>query len=216
MVKQERARRTYEAILDAAAEEFVSLGYARTTLGGVIAHTGLTKGALYGHFSSKEDLAHTLVQHGATVWAGLLTEIECAGLAPLKALRILTVSLAGRLWADVRVRAAFRLASELPGDVLQGGPLLTEVWDFLVAHTRRAQANGEILLRCSPESVAQLLLSLVLGFQHLPVPQRDLPAKGRIEELWIIVATALRAAEPTAPPEPALPADTAQAAGKPS
>ncbi len=79
MVKQERARRTYEAILDAAAEEFVSLGYARTTLGGVIAHTDLTKGALYGHFSSKEDLARTLVRHGAAVWARLLADIESRG-----------------------------------------------------------------------------------------------------------------------------------------
>ncbi|MEU2717336.1 TetR/AcrR family transcriptional regulator [Streptomyces sp. NPDC007205] len=192
MVKQERARRTYEAILDAAAEEFVSLGYTRTTLGGVVARTGLTKGALYGHFSSKEELARTLVRHGAAVWAGLLADIESARLAPLRALRTSTVSLAGRLWSDLRVRAAFRLASEMPGDTLESGPLLTEVWDFLVGNAKQAQADGEIRMRCSPESVAQLLLSLVLGFQHLPVPRGDLPAKDRVEELWVIVATALR------------------------
>ncbi|GGW69703.1 TetR family transcriptional regulator [Streptomyces lucensis JCM 4490] len=200
MVKQERARRTYEVILDAAAREFVSLGYARTTLGGVIAHTELSKGALYGHFSSKEDLARTLVRHGATIWGAALADIESARLAPLNALRVLTVSLAGRLWADVRVRAAFRLAAELPGEALDGGPLLTDVWDFLVDSTRRAQAAGEIRTHCSPESVAQLLLSLVVGVQHLPDPQRDAPVKDRIEELWIIIAAALRSPGPAPAP----------------
>ncbi|GHD93269.1 TetR/AcrR family transcriptional regulator [Streptomyces naganishii] len=202
MVKQERARRTYEAILDAAAEEFVSLGYARTTLGGVIAHTDLTKGALYGHFSSKEDLARTLVRHGAAVWARLLADIESSRPAPLTALRTLTVSLALEVWADVRVRAAFRLASEMPGDSPAGGPLLSEVWCFLVHHTRRAQEAGEIRMRCSAEAVAQILLSLVLGFQHVPRAQREVPVKDRIEELWVVVATALRSPGPSTGPSP--------------
>ncbi|MEV6113644.1 TetR/AcrR family transcriptional regulator [Streptomyces sp. NPDC052109] len=201
MATQDRARRTYEVILDAAAEEFVSLGYTRATLNGVIAHTGLTKGALYGHFSSKEDLARTLIRYGGTVWTRLLAETRASRLAPLAALRSVTVALTCAIWADVRVRAAFRLASEIPE--VQDGMLLADTWAFLVHHAERARVAGQIRAAHTPESVAQLLLSMVFGFQHLPTAQREQPVRERVESLWRIVSPALRPAGDRAEPSAA-------------
>jgi AcrR family transcriptional regulator len=52
---------TRRRILDAALELFVERGYAGTTIRHIADHLGMTKGALYYHFSSKEDLLHTLM-----------------------------------------------------------------------------------------------------------------------------------------------------------
>ena len=61
MTQQERARRTRERVLTAAAEVFASQGYSRATLSSVADRIGMTKGALYGHFSSKRSLAGALI-----------------------------------------------------------------------------------------------------------------------------------------------------------
>jgi TetR/AcrR family transcriptional regulator, transcriptional repressor for nem operon len=46
-----------EKVLDAALSVIRSKGYAATTVDDLCAHAGVTKGAFFHHFSSKEDLA---------------------------------------------------------------------------------------------------------------------------------------------------------------
>ncbi len=48
---------TRQLILDAAGEDFASNGYSGTGLGSIVAKSGLTKGALFHHFSDKRALA---------------------------------------------------------------------------------------------------------------------------------------------------------------
>ncbi|MFX3632375.1 MAG: TetR/AcrR family transcriptional regulator [Candidatus Pristimantibacillus sp.] len=47
---------TYQLLLEAGMKCFSEKGYAATTLGDIVARTGHTKGAFYGHFTSKEQL----------------------------------------------------------------------------------------------------------------------------------------------------------------
>ena len=48
--------RTREKLLDAAADLFQARGVAAVSLDEVAAHAGVTKGAIYGNFTSKDDL----------------------------------------------------------------------------------------------------------------------------------------------------------------
>ena len=64
MPQQRRAQLTRRAILAAAAEEFDSTGYAGTTLNAVLRRSGITKGAFYFHFPSKEAVAEALAAAG--------------------------------------------------------------------------------------------------------------------------------------------------------
>lgn len=57
MARQERAIRTRQAILVAAAEVFDEVGYEAATISEILKRAGMTKGALYFHFTSKEELA---------------------------------------------------------------------------------------------------------------------------------------------------------------
>ncbi|MFC8535826.1 TetR family transcriptional regulator [Streptomyces sp. NPDC057249] len=106
MAKQERSRRTYEQFLDAAAEEFARYGYSDANLQRVVDRTSLTKGALYGHFARKADLAEALSSH----LAALLDELSARGGGwGLAELRSLTVEFAREVEADPRVNAGLRL-----------------------------------------------------------------------------------------------------------
>ncbi len=60
MKRAEQRRRTREALLEAAAEEFVTRGYAQATLQGAADRLGLTRGTVLFHFSSKDALRDAL------------------------------------------------------------------------------------------------------------------------------------------------------------
>ncbi|MER7497575.1 ScbR family autoregulator-binding transcription factor [Streptomyces pharetrae] len=61
MAQQERAIRTRQKIVKAAAELFDEVGYEAATISEVLKKCGVTKGALYFHFSSKEELAQEVL-----------------------------------------------------------------------------------------------------------------------------------------------------------
>ncbi|MFE6103575.1 ScbR family autoregulator-binding transcription factor [Streptomyces laurentii] len=61
MAQQERAIRTRQKILVAAAELFDEVGYEAATITEVLKRSGVTKGALYFHFTSKDELAQAVL-----------------------------------------------------------------------------------------------------------------------------------------------------------
>lgn len=54
MMRNKYPEQTVARILDAAAQLFLRKGYEKTTLQDIISATGLSKGAVYHHFASKE------------------------------------------------------------------------------------------------------------------------------------------------------------------
>ncbi|HTP07790.1 MAG TPA: TetR family transcriptional regulator, partial [Anaerolineae bacterium] len=53
---QQRAEETRSHILDAAGELFAEHGYAATSVADICAWAGVTKGAFYHHFKSKQSV----------------------------------------------------------------------------------------------------------------------------------------------------------------
>ena len=60
--RSERKAATRARLLDAAARVYARQGFAGATLDEVAAEAGFTKGAVYGHFGSKENLLMALLQ----------------------------------------------------------------------------------------------------------------------------------------------------------
>ncbi|MFJ1751587.1 TetR family transcriptional regulator [Kitasatospora sp. NPDC088134] len=200
-MKQQRALRTYEQTLDAAAAEFIRSGYARTTLAAVVGRTGMTKGALYGHFSSKEALAAALLALGTAACADVLERAAAGAGSPTEALRLGVVGLLRQLGSDVRLRAALRLAVE-PAAALDGADRLVGlVGDFVLRQARAARAAGELPAACSPTAAAHFLLALVVGYERL-LDTAGLGLDSRaLQDSWLILEHFVRTGRRDPPPD---------------
>jgi AcrR family transcriptional regulator len=66
-VRQARSEATRRKIIDAAVQLFNDVGYSNAGLGDIVEHAGMTKGALYHHFSSKEALAVAIIDEGSDI-----------------------------------------------------------------------------------------------------------------------------------------------------
>jgi AcrR family transcriptional regulator len=165
MAKQERALRTREKVLDAAAEEFAAQGYAKATLNDVARRTGMTKGALYGHFPSKEVLAETLLAQSRVAWEEMRHTRDVPGAPARAVLEELVLELARRLRSDIRLRAALRLAADLPCLARAAPDLFDDVRRHLIGLVHRAQQEGG-MTPYPPDLVAELLLTSLHGALH--------------------------------------------------
>lgn len=70
---QDRAKRTQERIEQVAIHLFASKGVRETTIKDIAAAAGLSEGALYRHFTSKDDLVWRAFEHRYVALASRLT-----------------------------------------------------------------------------------------------------------------------------------------------
>ena len=74
MAKSDNEERE-QRILDAAAELFVHYGYDKTTVSDIAREAGVSKGAIYLHFESKDDLFEGLLRREMTTYADKWLEL---------------------------------------------------------------------------------------------------------------------------------------------
>jgi AcrR family transcriptional regulator len=95
VVKAPAVRR--EELIDCAQRLFLAQGYEKTTINEVIAATGLSKGAFYHHFRSKEDLLEAITERIARESLAFVTGVHAD--KSLDALKRLNAMLSlGRDW----------------------------------------------------------------------------------------------------------------------
>ncbi|GAA4736333.1 TetR/AcrR family transcriptional regulator [Phytohabitans rumicis] len=70
---------TRQQILAAARELFVERGYAGASIKDITERVGVTKGSLYYHFSSKEEILHALVSPLIEALEAFTAEVTAAG-----------------------------------------------------------------------------------------------------------------------------------------
>jgi AcrR family transcriptional regulator len=159
VARQERAVRTKLAILNAAAAVFDERGYEAATIGEVLARAGVTKGALYFHFPSKQALAEgVLGQQFATVTVGRqasrLQEFVDTGLL-----------VAYQMRRDPMVSAVARLSLEQDMRAQFGTAALTQWIDASRWLLQEAKEQGELLPHVDPAESAWLFSAAWTGVQ---------------------------------------------------
>ena len=170
VVKQERAERTRETIIRAAASIFERDGFAAAPLSGITRRATVTKGALYFHFSSKRELAHAVIAEAADTLQVLLAEARRRRDAqlPLQIVIDLSHALVSRLADDPVLRAGLRLGgdSDLFPERADG---LSVDWGALVEELLRKPgtdaADGES--SSHPGSRTTPLASILTGLELL-------------------------------------------------
>ncbi|MEU3570839.1 helix-turn-helix domain-containing protein [Kitasatospora sp. NPDC036755] len=111
---QERSERTRGRLVEAGAALFDRRGYAGATLGEIAAAAGVTKGALYFHFASKEELARAVSGQAEHSLRSACAELRASS-SPLQGLIDAGHWLVTALGTDPVIRAAFRLGREDTG-----------------------------------------------------------------------------------------------------
>ncbi|GHE42756.1 ScbR family autoregulator-binding transcription factor [Streptomyces vinaceus] len=202
--RQERAEITRQAILDGAAIAFDHFGFGAASLSDVVKHAGVTKGALYFHFQSKEALARTLMDEQFQVSEGV-PAIEEPG---LQTVIDLTHQMAHGLRSNVRIRASIRLVIEF-GSFTNPDPTPYNTWiDTVFSCLKPAQERGDILRSLDLYDLSTLLVGSFTGIQvtsHVRTGRGDLHA--RVIDLWnfllpgIVPADRLLRFDPAGSPE---------------
>ncbi|MFF3292034.1 ScbR family autoregulator-binding transcription factor [Streptomyces sp. NPDC003023] len=189
---QARSERTRRELVRAGALMFDRHGFTQATLGQIAGAAGVTKGALYFHFASKDALADAVQEHGRQVLGDFLQEQWQAGAAPVQTLIDLTHWLARMLHEDPVLRAGLRIANECAGrrppvaDVHRAW--ITEVLRLL----GQARAAGALNEDMPPEGCETLLSAVVCGIGVLAgatTPHSGLA--DQVAQLWQPLLTAL-------------------------
>jgi AcrR family transcriptional regulator len=188
VTRQERAERTRTAILDAAAEVIEQRGFAGASLSDILARAGVTKGALYFHFSSKDELAHALLteqfgaEHSFTGQeeVGLQTAID------------LCHAMAHGLLTNVRVRASMRLVVET-GNFSNPTPEACLRWVEIVRKcVLAAKENEDLREELDPDRIAHWVVGAFLGVQlQSQVLTGRADVHERVTEMWRIALPGL-------------------------
>ncbi|GHF44051.1 gamma-butyrolactone-binding protein [Streptomyces mashuensis] len=157
MAQQERGIRTRRAALQAAAELFAERGYEACTVSDILARAGVTKGALYFHFDSKEALARGILAEQVSV-EGVLPQAS-----KLQEWVDVGMALAHRLPGEPLLRAGARLAMDP-----QMQPLVSEGpwsgWNVVSSGLlAQAKARGEVLPHVDPDVTAKFVISAWTG-----------------------------------------------------
>ncbi|MHB9757748.1 ScbR family autoregulator-binding transcription factor [Streptomyces sp. BYX5S] len=203
---QERSERTRRRLLEEGAKLITRSGYASATLGRIAAAAGVTKGALYFHFTSKEGLADAVREQAGALLRDFLDERRASGDAPVQILIDLTHWLARARRDSAVVRAAFRLADDTHGGA-PGRAGLRRAWLTEAQHLLdEADMVGELTGAARGDGVKALLMALLYGVAPPGADQRS-PAELRhgTDELWqlllpVLVAPGRAARYRTAPP----------------
>jgi AcrR family transcriptional regulator len=182
VAQQERAIRTRQVLLLAAASVFDEVGYDAASISEILSRSNMTKGALYFHFASKEALARGVIDAQT---ADL--ELPETG-SKLQDLVCLTQVIAVRLQTDVLLRAGIRLTVEERTLNLLGASQVSPYarWiEICGALLTEAKANGELLGHVRPAAVAELVVASFTGIQLVSqVYSRRQDLAERLSTFW--------------------------------
>lgn len=196
MPQQRRAQVTRRVILVAAAEEFDRAGYDATPLSSILRRSGVTKGAFYFHFASKEVLASTLVQLQNQCWQHLWrTWMRCER-DPLS-IAIGMVDEATRLVDDdVVIRAGMTLGRH-PALLGRTGRTPAPDCERLLAELfQRSAKDGLLRADVDPLVSARVLYAAMVGAYTLGAERRaGVGVAARVAEVWWVLLRGIASAD---------------------
>ena len=167
MAPQARSEATRQKILNAAIDLFSEVGYAAAGLGEIIERAGMTKGALYHHFDSKEALATAIIEQGTNLTRDAFHRV-CQSSSPALENMIHGVFVVTDL---VVTDKTARTAEQLTRGLAEFNTAASQVWsnrlDEMTTQARRASTEGDLREDLDPDVVSESILNTMLGAQLL-------------------------------------------------
>jgi len=186
--QQQRRDETRRALLDAAVESLIEVGFARTTTLEVQRRADVSRGALLHHFPSKTELLVAAVDHLAEMRARELKLLATA-LPEERAGRARTDAVLGLLWqcfsgtffqVAMELRTAARTDPELRRVLITAERSLR---DRILAQARTLFGK-DVAEHAGLERALDLTLQLMIGAAMSGVLHRDEPRLDELIDDW--------------------------------
>jgi AcrR family transcriptional regulator len=195
-IRQPRAEATRARLVETAALAFAAHGFEAVSLNDLVAASGLSKGAFYFHFASKEELALAAFRAKQEQLVGRLMDEDTPRSVPDR-LAALLRRRAELLQEEPSLGCVTRLGSELntrsgPGSTYAGFQdlALALIADLL----RDGQARKEIRSDLDPRATARAIFAAIVGIDTLSLLSSAGGDLGeRSEELINLIVPGLRA-----------------------
>lgn len=196
---QQRAVLTRSRVLHAAAEVFARTGFLAASMNEIVEAAGVTKGAVYFHFPSKEALAVAIVEEQFAQWPPVVKAIIENSPNSLISVITLTYEVGTRFRDDVLVTAGVRLSFER--ELVKADMPEPFIGWINILHDLFAKARREGLLRPGvlPAPAARALVGGFFGVQHVSevlTERKDIET--RLDEFWKLFVVGI-AADPDWP-----------------
>lgn len=183
----EQARQTRESLLRAALEVFDRRGVARASLTEIAHEAGVTRGALYWHFKSREELFDALFQHLFHEFGQRLDEdIRSASPDMLGNLRQALLGDFRRLECDETICKFLRVVHLKCEHTSANAAIITLMQHYKLMWRERMHAaltlcvrQGALPPELDVEAAALYLNSLLFGLLHLRLQQ---PAHATLQQ----------------------------------
>jgi AcrR family transcriptional regulator len=167
MARQVRSEATRRKILDAAIDVFAEVGYAAAGWNTIIDRTGMTKGALYHHFDSKESLASSIIDEGSDTILSAFRNV-CGSSSPaLENMIHGTFMIGNVLGSDKVARAAEQLTAALAGFNQSAANFSANFIELMAAQARRASAEGDLRKDLDPAVISESIVGAMFGTRLL-------------------------------------------------
>ncbi|MFF3019920.1 ScbR family autoregulator-binding transcription factor [Streptomyces sp. NPDC057939] len=194
MVKQERAARTRESLVRAAAEAFIEDGFAAASIAGISGRAGVTSGALHFHFGGKDELARIVEERavsGLRLVSRTAGEPEGRAGDPLTLLVDSTYALMALLAGDVVVRAGFALSA----DVTHRSRFdLRGQWhEWTRGLIEAAGREGLLAEGVTPRDATPAVVASVVGLQVLGAVDPEWLEADTLTGIWSVVLPSIAA-----------------------
>jgi AcrR family transcriptional regulator len=158
-LKQDRAVRTRQVLLRAAAEEFDEKGYGAALVTSILERAQLTAGAMYFHFKGKEALAVAVMNQQQQL---VKPREHSRG---LQRLVDITLVWAYQLPIDPLLRAGVRLAVEQGSFGMRDATTFLNWQAAMQECLNEAAEDQELMPGADPKSIAEFIVGACTGTQ---------------------------------------------------
>jgi transcription-repair coupling factor (superfamily II helicase) len=165
------------------------LGYANASLSEIIAQSNVTKGALYFHFGSKEELARAVVDQGNERLVSSCQGFFDPRVPALEACIGITYVVADLSMNDPMVGAMLKLNHQIGDYRGAQGDNIAKTWgDTYRVLSERAVAQGDLEPELDPEVIGVLLQELTAGVHIIAVGTDSIDQMAsRMERMWFFL-----------------------------
>jgi AcrR family transcriptional regulator len=150
-----------QQILDAARSRFASHGFARTSIADIVAESGLSNGAIYRYFASKDEIIAAICEQAGDAFPAALTAEAVGGF--LEHIRVLA-----------REKGHARLVAQVYAEAALSPALAAIVQRQLAAHRAAVAALIPGRPPAEAEAVAEAFVAICAGYSEQLAVRGDL------------------------------------------